>query len=65
MNTDFRFTNHGSIITVIPVTDTAKEFIESEVHLESWQWMGNSIALDHRCARDLADVIVEAGFSVE
>lgn len=65
MSTDFQFTNHGSIITVTPLTERAKEFIEQNVSVESWQYFGNAIALDRRCARDLAGVMVDEGFSVQ
>lgn len=64
MNTDFQFTNHGSIVTVTPLTKRAKKFITESVSYEPWQCLGKAIALDHRYARDLADVMIRVGLSV-
>ena len=61
---DFIFQNHGTIFTVTPVTRQAKKFVKSHVEIESWQWFGQSFAVEPRRANALANEIVEAGFTL-
>jgi hypothetical protein len=46
------------------LSEVAKTFVEENVQLESWQWMGNSFAVDHRYADDLIAGMKEYGLTV-
>jgi hypothetical protein len=63
MPQDFRVTNHGSIITIQPLTDEATTWLDENVEAEGWQWMGPSLCVEPRMAGALVDGIEEAGFS--
>jgi hypothetical protein len=63
--TDFNINDGGSIVSITPLTAQAREWMTDNVHTESWQWMGPTLAVDHRMAQDLIDGINDAGFSVE
>ena len=56
--------NHGSVFVFTPLTAAAREFVEEHVHLESYQWLGASFAVEHRYARDLAQGMIDDGLEV-
>ena len=62
--TDFRTADHGSVILIWPVSDAAHQWVEENVIAEPWQWFGGALGVDHRCALDLIDGIVAAGFEI-
>ena len=62
--TDFRAADHGSVILIWPVSDAAHQWVEENVIAEPWQWFGGALGVDHRCALDLIDGIVAAGFEI-
>ena len=61
---DFQIAEHGSIISIKPVSDTARKWIEENVAFEPWQWLGGALCVDIRCARDLIDEIAAEGFEI-
>lgn len=63
--TDFRIANHGSIVMVEPVTQPAKQWVEDNVQLEGWQWMGPAFSCDPRMVDNLVAGIEADGLSVE
>jgi hypothetical protein len=46
---------------VTPITTEAKQWVNQNVGLESWQWLGCSFAVDHHFIDDLFDGMVESG----
>jgi hypothetical protein len=61
-NADFRIENQGTVWMFTPLTDTAREFINDSVQTESFMWLGNSLCIDHRPARDFAGYLIGEGF---
>lgn len=61
---DYRFENHGTIVLVQSLNDAAYEHLTANADTESWQWMGRSLAVDHRYAMDLAQHLRDDGFTV-
>jgi hypothetical protein len=59
---DFLIADHGSIVTIAPISDAAKEWLDENVVSEPWQWLGGALCVGHRCAGDLIDAIEIAGF---
>ena len=62
MNTDFLVINHGSVVTVRPLTDAAKDWTVEHVEIPSW--CGWNIPCEPRYAGALIEGIVEAGFTI-
>ncbi len=62
---DIRVSNMGSMWMFTPLTEKAKNWVEENLPLEPWQWMGNSFCVDHRPANDLATGMQEAGLVLE
>ena len=60
---DFRIENHGSVWTFTPLNDDARHFLRVGVETESWQWLGESLGVDHRPAMMLREQLIEEGFS--
>jgi hypothetical protein len=61
---DVFINNQGTIACFAPLTARAKEWFDENVQSESWQWRGNALAVDHRCAADLMGALAEAGMAV-
>ena len=61
---DVQIENEGSIFMFHVLTDTAREWVDENVGLESWQWLGRAFAVEHRFAEDLAGGMQEAGLEV-
>jgi len=63
--TDFVVRPHGSVWTFEPKTETAKEFTQNDLDVQSWQWLGHVFGVDHRLANDLVTALEVEGFVVE
>jgi hypothetical protein len=60
---DVEVSNHGSIWLVTPITPEAKEWIAEHVSDEA-QWLGFSLAVEHRFVTALLEGIADYGFEV-
>ena len=49
----FEVRDEGTVVLIIPVTELAKKWVNENVQVESWQWLGQGFAVDHRYAPDL------------
>ena len=61
---DFLIADHGSIVSIMPMTQAALKWIDENVVSEPWQWLGGALCVDLRYARDLTDEIAAAGFDL-
>ncbi len=68
MNTnspDFAVGSDGrSIYTFTPLTDAARAWLDANVAADSWQFLGGSLAVDHRYIADLVAGAIADGFTV-
>jgi hypothetical protein len=62
---DFEVTFGGSVIGLAPKTGEAQEWVEENVALESWQWLGGAFFGDARMMHELVDVIAAEGFTFD
>jgi hypothetical protein len=42
--TDFQIADHGSIISIKPVSEAARTWVDDNVISEPWQWLGGALA---------------------
>jgi hypothetical protein len=61
---DFQIADHGSIISIKPVSEAVRTWVDENVVSEPWQWLGGALCVDIRCARDLIDEIAAEGFEI-
>ena len=61
---DFLIADHGSIITIRPVSEAARQWLDDNVAAEPWQWLGGALCVEPRCARDIDAEITDAGFEI-
>ena len=61
---DIKIDNEGSIIVITPLTSEARIWIDENCNIESWQWIGESLAIDHRFAENIILGLADAGFNV-
>jgi hypothetical protein len=66
---DVLIRDEGTVWCFSPQTEAVLEWIDEGLEIASWQWLGwgpfASFGVDHRAGRDLVEVLVEAGFTVE
>lgn len=65
MESDFIVVTHGSIWTFEPITEAAKNFTETDLQVEGYQWLGKSFGVDSRQADALVTCLEEEGFNLE
>lgn len=54
-----------TVYRFIVCTKAARAWVDANVALEGWQWLGNGFGVDHRYAVDLADAMAAAGLVVK
>jgi hypothetical protein len=62
---DFHVRPHGSVWTFEPKTETAKEFTQNDLDVQSWQWLGPAFGVDHRLVNNLVAALAGEGFVLE
>jgi hypothetical protein len=61
-NIDFGVTDNGSTVSFLLYSDEAKAWVDTNVELEGWQWLGQcTFVVDHRFAAPLIEGMAEAG----
>ena len=61
---DVRLSDEGSLIGFTPISEAAQDWFRLHVEAEDWQWMGDTLWIDHRFARDLMQGIVDDGLEL-
>ncbi len=61
---DVTVANHGSIFMIYPLTQAAKEWVDENVPLEDYQWLGPSFACEHRYVDNLLEGMMNDGLVV-
>ncbi len=65
MSADVLVESHGSVALFTPMTEAANDWVEENVHVESWQRIGCSIACEPRCLDQIVEGMQESGLVVE
>lgn len=52
MTRDIRIADHGTVIQFVPLTAQGKTFLRG-LDAEGWQYMGDTLVVDRRCAGDV------------
>ena len=65
MAADVLIENYGSVALFTPMTPVAHEWIDENVHVETWQRIGCSIACEPRCLGQIVEGMQESGLIVE
>ena len=63
-NVDVEVNDCGSVVLIAPLTVSAREWVEENAGLESWQWMGGAFACEPRMVEGLVEGMREAGLEV-
>lgn len=61
---DIRVTREGTIWTFTPLNEDARRFFREHLQTEPWQWLGESLCVDHRPAMELHQHLIDEGFSL-
>lgn len=59
---DVKVIDHGTIVQLVPMTEAAREFLDTELATEPWQWVGMALCIDHSHADDVIEYLTKAGF---
>jgi hypothetical protein len=61
---DFLVVNHFSLVTVTPLTPAAEAWVEENVPLEDWQYIGRGFVVEPRYVGNLVDGIQADGLTI-
>jgi hypothetical protein len=61
---DFQIADRGSIISIRPLNEAARQWLDENVVSEPWQWVEGALCVEAHFARDLVIEITEAGFEI-
>ena len=61
---DFQIADHGTVISIRPLNETASQWLDENVVSEPWQWVQSALCVEARFARDLIIEIEEAEFEI-
>lgn len=61
---DLSAVSHGSIVTVTPLTEAARQWIDDHVDHEGWQWFGYSLCVEPRYVGALLEGAQADGLTV-
>lgn len=64
MEKDAVVEGHGTLYTVRPLTDAAKQWIDENVSSDG-MWFGNALCVEHRYVADIVAGMEDAGLIVE
>jgi hypothetical protein len=62
---DVHVSGGGTMYLVTPLSDEAKAWVEENVPLEDWQWLGSGFGVEHRYIGNLVEGMREAGLVVQ
>jgi hypothetical protein len=62
---DVTVSGDGTIYSFHPESALAHDWLDDNVYLESWQWLGRAFAVEHRYAGPLIEGMVADGLRVE
>jgi hypothetical protein len=62
---DIIVSSGGSVYQLHLESATARTWVDDHVHLEGWQWLGRTFAVEHRFAGPLIDGMLVDGLRVE
>jgi hypothetical protein len=57
--TNFLVTDEGTVVFITPVSDSARRWVDENLSLEPWMWMGSGFAIEHRYADDILEAMNE------
>lgn len=60
LRAQIQISDHGSVVLFEPLTAKAHEWLLNNTEAEGWQWLGGSLAVEHRAAPALIQAIEEA-----
>ena len=61
---NFQIADHGTVISIRPLNDAARQWLDENVVSEPWQWVQGALCVEARFARDLIIEIEQAGLTV-
>ena len=61
---DVRIRDEGSVVAFTLETEAAKTWVKENLETEPWQWLGESLVIDHRMSGPIIDGMMSAGLEV-
>jgi hypothetical protein len=65
LSVDVQISPVGSVVMFSVLTEQAIAWIEENLQLESWQWLGRAFAVEHRYAEELTAAMRADGLNLD
>lgn len=62
--TDLRIRNHGTVVTLEPVSERGRSWMDDNLVTEPWQWLGSTLGIEHRLAPSVVQSAICDGLEV-
>ena len=56
---NFTVSDEGTVVFITPVSDVARQWVDENLSIEPWMWMGSGFAIEHRYADDILEAMNE------
>jgi hypothetical protein len=56
---NFMVSDEGTVVFITPVSEEAMQWVDENLNLEAWQWLGSGFGIEHRYADDILTAINE------
>lgn len=57
--TNFMVTDEGTVVFITPVSDVARQWVDENLSLEPWQYLGDGFGIEHRYADEIIQAMAE------
>lgn len=56
---NFTVSDEGTVVFITPVSEAALQWLDENLALEPWQWLGQGFGIEHRYADEILQAISE------
>jgi len=56
---NFMVTDEGTVVFITPISETARQWVDENLSLEAWQYLGDGFGIEHRYADEIIRAMAE------
>jgi hypothetical protein len=56
---NFMVSDEGTVVFITPISETARQWVDENLSLEPWQWLGEGFGIEHRYADEIIQAMAE------
>jgi hypothetical protein len=56
---NFMVSDEETVVFITPISETARQWVDENLSLEPWQWLGEGFGIEHRYADEIIQAMAE------